>query len=150
MPHNVEWSYEVRLDGREGPLYRAVAATDMEDVSVSDFKSNSALGKDRRWPAGLDGEDATDYFGLSCFDDPDQALNNALAWDSRRKRGKSPRWNGIATFTIDPHEGHTYADTDEEGHWSIWGEAETLRLRVTSIYPIPPESPTIGSEGWHD
>ena len=122
MPHDVGWSYEVSLDSRDlgAHFYRAVAAIDLEGLSENDFKSNAALGKTRRWPDGLDGEDATDHFGLSSFDSPDQALDNALAWDFRRKRGKSPRWNGIAEFTIDPHAGHTYADTFEDGHWSVW------------------------------
>ncbi len=126
------------------PFFRAVAVTDPQDPALErDLSSNAASGKRRRWPANGSGEDAADHHALSCFDTLEQAMSNALAFDHRRRRGASPRWNSIARFTIDPHEGHVYADTFEDGHWSVWADAESLTSRVEALFPIPAQGPTM-------
>jgi len=135
-------SYEVRLRGGELSMhfYRPVGPDSTAGLGVRDFSSNATLGRRRRWSREGDGEDATQFFGISCFDSYAQALANARATDARRRRGGPTagisRWNGIVEFTIDPRAGHTYANTFENGHWTAWGEARDLLGRVSEVYPI--------------
>jgi hypothetical protein len=136
-------SYEVMLRGSELAMrfFRPVPTETIDRLTSTDFSSNAALDRPRRWSAQGEGEDATQYFGVSCFDSYAQALANARVADVRRHLGRIARWNGIAEFTIDPRAGHTYANTFESGHWTAWGEARVLLGRVTEVYPVPLEAP---------
>jgi hypothetical protein len=126
-------SYEVRLRGSELSMrfFRPVGREAVPLPDARDFSSNAALGRRRRWSKEGDGEDATQFFGISCFDSYAQALANARALTTA-----TPRWSGIAEFTIDPRAGHTYANTFESGHWTAWGESGALLARVREVYPI--------------
>lgn len=131
-------SYEVRLRASELSMrfYRPVGPEVVPRLSVQDFSSNAALDRRRRWSSEGDGEDATQYFGISCFDSYAQALANARALDARHALGAVSHRRGIAEFTIDPTAGHTYANTFESGHWTAWGEARALLARVSDVHPI--------------
>ena len=50
--------------------------------------------------------------------------------------GTPPAGEGSPKFWVDGHRGHTFADTFEPGHWSVWGEPEGLRSTVSQVYPI--------------
>lgn len=132
MPHGFSREYLVVLPPDRKVLFRLVEDAHMQRIRDADFSSNAALGKRRWWPD----EDATDYLGVSCYDTLEQAIANALVHDRRRKRGQTPRWRGVAEFAVDGHDGQTYADTFEEGHWTVWGEPERLRSGVLRTHPI--------------
>jgi hypothetical protein len=140
-PRSASRSYEVTLRGSELSMrfYRPVPSETIDRITSADLSSNAALGRPRRWSARGEGEDATQFFGISCFDSYAQALANARVADVRPHLGRIARWNGIAEFTIDPHAGHTYANTFESGHWTAWGEASALLGRVSEVYPVPVE-----------
>ena len=120
MPYQED--YEIHI-GTKGPLFRAVPSADDWGLVDKDFESNAALGKSR-----LHDEDATDFYSVSCFDSFEQARDNAIRFDPRGRR-----WYGIAEFSNDGDQGHTFAYTYEPGHWSVWGEPGALRARVVRV-----------------
>jgi hypothetical protein len=144
MGRRTSRSYEVNLRSRELAMrfYRPVRAASVEGLTPDDLASNATLGRARRWSDQGEGEDATQFFGISCFDSYPQALANARAADVPRHLGLAPRWRGIAEFTIDPSAGHTYANTFESGHWTAWGEATVLLGRVREVHEVPMPMPS--------
>lgn len=104
------------------------------DAAPSEFLSNQNLEKLRIWNRGSYRESVVDYRGISSFDSFERAFGVERAL---RRKDRPRRWQAVAEFAVDGHEGEAYARTHSEGHFTIWAEPEGLASRVTEVRPIP-------------
>ena len=88
------------------------------------------------WPDML--EDALRYYGVSCWDSPEQAIETAqhlnAVWEAK---GKGKRWTHVVELTIDGHAGHVLIRDQPEGHLSVFAEAKALYSTAGEELPIP-------------